>query len=79
MRLSHLLLAQKVKSLGHGVNYCTAAKCANISQRDKATPFKFGMYIGRGQLLFPDHKLTSSIQVKLNIATDEDHDSVVDR
>jgi len=29
----------------------------NISQTGKATIFKFGMHIGRGQFLPPDHKL----------------------
>ena len=36
---------------------CTTVKCANISQTDKATPFKFGTHIRRGQFLPPDHKL----------------------
>ena len=55
----HRLKGQKVKSQGHEVN-CTAAKCANISQTDKATLFKFGTHIGSGQFLPPDHKLALS-------------------
>ena len=42
------------------------------------TPFKFGTHIGRGQFLPMDHKLAPSIQVKLKIASKEDHDSGVD-
>ena len=50
----------------------------NISQTGKATTFKLGMHIGREQFLPPDHKLALSIQVKLKIASKEDHDSGVD-
>jgi len=40
----------KVKVTG-SISTPQRAKCANISQTDKATPFKFGTHIGRGQLL----------------------------
>ena len=50
----------------------------NISQTEKTTIIKFGKHIGRGQFLPPDHKLAPSIQVKLKIASKEDHDSGVD-
>ena len=50
----------------------------NISQTGEATIFKFGTHIGRGQFLPPDHKLAPSIQVKLKIASKEDHDCGVD-
>ena len=45
---------QKSRSRGQLV------QCADISQTDKATPFKFGTHIGRGQFLPPDHKLALS-------------------
>ena len=47
---------QKSRSRGQLVQ-CSAAKCVNISQTDKATPFKFGTHIGRGQFLPVDHTL----------------------
>jgi len=56
MRLSHRLQGQTSRSRGQLVQR-SAAKCANISQMDKATIFKFGTHIGRGQFLPSDHKL----------------------
>jgi len=46
----------------------------NISQTGKATIFKFGMHIGRGQFLPPDHKLVrnwASPAARDQIFTDE--------